>query len=137
MYDFLFAPVFDDKFQALLAEYEPSTKLIEKERVAAAIDKAVAYQRKQFEREQAKAEMPEEILQQVFEAYCAMVEDAVIRQAVEEQIEICGSAPVAVIKVFDEQAQPLDSSEEINLKMKAQDIREMGKLIAEYILGVR
>lgn len=137
MYNSLFAPVFDDKFQALLAEYEPSTKLIEKKKLAAAIDKAVAYQKKQFEREQTKAEVPEEFLQQIFKAYCAMVEDAVIRQAVEEQIEICGSAPAAVVKVFEEQAQPLDSSEEINLKMKAQDIRGIGKFIAEYILGVR
>ena len=127
---------FDEKFKARLAVYKPSTKPVERQKFAEAVAATVKRMKLQNELQKSKGDAPAEILDKMFATYCAMVEDPVIKAAVEVRIEICGSAPAATTEVFDETARPLDQAEEIYLRLKAQDIREIGKSIAKYILDV-
>ena len=71
------------------------------------------------------------------EAHRMMVQDPMMAQKIEEKLDEEASAPQAVLKAAEEQAQMFESMEDEYFAARAVDLRDVGKRIAKYILGVK
>ena len=63
-----------------------------------------------------------------------MVEDPAMSGAIDEQIDVSGSAPKAVIDAYESQAQIFEAMEDEYFRGRAVDMRDVGKRIAKYRL---
>lgn len=117
-----------------LINYQPESAEAEKEKAMAALTAVAEVLRESIERLQ-KQEMIEQAA--IMEAHRMMVQDPMMAQKIEEKLEETASAPQAVLKAAEEQAQMFESMEDEYFAARAVDLRDVGKRVAKYILGVK
>lgn len=117
-----------------LINYQPESAEAEKEKAMTALTAVAEVLRESIERLQ-KQEMIEQAA--IMEAHRMMVQDPMMAQKIEEKLEETASAPQAVLKAAEEQAQMFESMEDEYFAARAVDLRDVGKRVAKYILGVK
>lgn len=117
-----------------LVNYTPESKETEQKKALAALTAVAEILRESIERLQ-KQEMAEQAA--IMEAHRMMVQDPMMAQKIEEKLEETSSAPHAVLKAAEEQAQMFESMEDEYFAARAVDLRDVGKRVAKYILGVK
>ena len=117
-----------------LVNYVPESKETEQEKAEAALTAVAEILRESIERLQ-KQEMAEQAA--IMEAHRMMVQDPMMAQKIEEKLDENPSAPHAVLKSAEEQAQMFESMEDEYFAARAVDLRDVGKRVAKYILGVK
>ena len=73
----------------------------------------------------------------ILEAHRMMVEDPAMSGAIDEQIDVSKSAPKAVLDAYESQAQIFEAMEDEYFRGRAVDMRDVGKRIAKYLLGIK
>lgn len=117
-----------------LINYEPEDKETESKKASAALTAVAEILRESIERLQ-KQEMVEQAA--IMEAHRMMVQDPMMAQKIEEKLEDTPSAPQAVLKAAEEQAQMFEAMDDEYFAARAVDLRDVGKRVAKFILGVK
>ena len=117
-----------------LKDYKPKKKPDEKKIAAEALVKVAANLVKTIE-DLNKKDMKEQAA--ILEAHRMMVEDPAMSAAIDEQVDKSGSAPRAVLDAYEEQAKVFEQMEDEYFRGRAVDMRDVGKRIAKYILGIK
>lgn len=117
-----------------LINYEPEDKETESQKASAALTAVAEILRESIERLQ-KQEMAEQAA--IMEAHRMMVQDPMMAQKIEEKLEDTPSAPQAVLKAAEEQAQMFEAMDDEYFAARAVDLRDVGKRVAKFILGVK
>lgn len=117
-----------------LINYEPEDKETESQKASAALTAVAEILRESIERLQ-KQEMVEQAA--IMEAHRMMVQDPMMAQKIEEKLDDTPSAPQAVLKAAEEQAQMFEAMEDEYFAARAVDLRDVGKRVAKFILGVK
>lgn len=117
-----------------LINYEPEDKETESKKASAALTAVADVLRESIERLQ-KQEMAEQAA--IMEAHRMMVQDPMMAQKIEEKLDDTPSAPQAVLKAAEEQAQMFEAMDDEYFAARAVDLRDVGKRVAKYILGVK
>ena len=117
-----------------LKDYKPKKKADEKKIAADALIKVAANLVKTIE-DLNKKNMKEQAA--ILEAHRMMVEDPAMSGAIDEQVDKTGSAPRAVLDAYESQAQVFEQMEDEYFRGRAVDMRDVGKRIAKYILGIK
>ena len=73
----------------------------------------------------------------ILEAHRMMVQDPMMAENIKSKIEVCGSAPQGILEAANEQAQVFEQMEDEYFSARAVDLRDVGKRIAKYVLGVK
>ena len=73
----------------------------------------------------------------IMEAHRMMVQDPMMADNIMAKIEELGNAPKAVLKAAEEQAVMFEQMEDEYFAARAVDLRDVGKRVAKYILGVK
>ena len=73
----------------------------------------------------------------IMEAHRMMVQDPMMADNIMAKIEELGNAPQAVLKAAEEQAVMFEQMEDEYFAARAVDLRDVGKRVAKYILGVK
>ena len=73
----------------------------------------------------------------ILEAHRMMVQDPMMAENIKGKIEVCGSAPQGILEAANEQAQAFEQMEDEYFSARAVDLRDVGKRIAKYVLGVK
>lgn len=79
--------------------------------------------------------MPEQAA--IMEAHRMMAQDPMLGDSMREKVAELGSAPRAVLAAAEESAAMFSAMEDAYFQERAVDIRDVGKRIAKYILGVK
>ena len=117
-----------------LVNYKPGKKADEKKKAAAALVAVAENLKKSIE------DFTEQGLKEqagILEAHRLLVEDPAISAAVDEQIDVSGSAPKAVLDAYEANAQIFETMEDEYFRGRAVDMRDVGKRIAKYLLGIK
>ena len=117
-----------------LKDYKAKKKPDEKKIAADALVKVAANLVKTIE-DLNKKEMKEQAA--ILEAHRMMVEDPAMSAAIDEQVDKSGSAPRAVLDAYEAQAQVFEQMEDEYFRGRAVDMRDVGKRIAKFILGIK
>ena len=117
-----------------LKDYKPKKKADEKKVAADALIKVAANLVKTIE-DLNKKDMKEQAA--ILEAHRMMVEDPAMSAAIDEQVDKTGSAPKAVLDAYESQAQLFEQMEDEYFRGRAVDMRDVGKRIAKFILGIK
>ena len=117
-----------------LKDYKPKKKADEKKVAADALVKVAANLVKTIE-DLNKKDMKEQAA--ILEAHRMMVEDPAMSAAIDEQVDVSGSAPKAVLDAYEAQAQIFEQMEDEYFRGRAVDMRDVGKRIAKFILGIK
>ncbi|MDD6119565.1 MAG: phosphoenolpyruvate--protein phosphotransferase [Selenomonadaceae bacterium] len=117
-----------------LVNYKPEAKETEKQKAQAAIT-AVAENLRESIEQMKKDDMAEQAA--ILEAHRMMIQDPMMAQNIETKVEELGNAPRAVLKAAEEQAQMFEQMEDDYFAARAVDLRDVGKRVAKYILGVK
>ncbi len=117
-----------------LVNYKPEAKETEKQKAQAAI-MAVAENLRESIEQMKKDDMAEQAA--ILEAHRMMIQDPMMAQNIETKVEELGNAPRAVLKAAEEQAQMFEQMEDDYFAARAVDLRDVGKRVAKYILGVK
>ena len=73
----------------------------------------------------------------ILEAHRMMVQDPMMAGNIKTKIEACGSAPKGILDAANEQAQIFEQMEDEYFAARAIDLRDVGKRVAKYVLGVK
>ena len=73
----------------------------------------------------------------ILEAHRMMVQDPMMAENIKTRIEATGSAPRGILDAANEQAQLFEQMEDEYFAARAVDLRDVGKRIAKYVLGVK
>ena len=73
----------------------------------------------------------------ILEAHRMMVEDPAMSGLIDEKIGESKSAPKAVLDAYETQAQVFEAMEDEYFRGRAVDMRDVGKRIAKYLLGIK
>ena len=73
----------------------------------------------------------------ILEAHRMMVQDPMMAENIKGKIEVCGSAPQGILEAANEQAQVFEQMEDEYFSARAVDLRDVGKRLAKYVLGVK
>ncbi|MBR6887155.1 MAG: phosphoenolpyruvate--protein phosphotransferase [Selenomonadaceae bacterium] len=119
---------------SFLVAYKPGKPDAEKKKAAAAIMAVAENLKKSIEDFTAQG-LKEQA--GILEAHRLLVEDPSISEAVDTQIDISGSAPKAVLDAYEANAQIFESMEDEYFRGRAVDMRDVGKRIAKYLLGIK
>ena len=117
-----------------LVNYKPEDKDTEKQKAKDAIT-AVAENLRASIEQMKKDDMAEQAA--ILEAHRMMIQDPMMGQNIETKVEELGNAPRAVLKAAEEQAQMFEQMEDEYFSARAVDLRDVGKRVAKYILGVK
>ena len=117
-----------------LKDYKPKKKPEEKKIAADALVKVAANLVKTIE-DLNKKDMKEQAA--ILEAHRMMVEDPAMSGMIDEEVDKSGSAPRAVLDAYETQAQLFENMEDEYFRGRAVDMRDVGKRIAKYILGIK
>lgn len=118
-----------------LVNYEHGTAEEEKAKAEAALVAVADILTESVERMQKSEDQKEQAA--IMEAHRMMVQDPALHDAIIEKIDEIGSAPHAVLKAADEQAAIFEMMEDEYFAARAVDLRDVGKRVAKYILGVK
>ncbi len=117
-----------------LADYKVEREDCELAKVEAAL-KAVAEILQDNVKKLQERNMPEQSA--IMEAHRMMAQDPMMAQSMHDKVKEIGSAPRAVLAAADESAAMFESMDDAYFRERAVDIRDVGKRIAKYILGVK
>ena len=73
----------------------------------------------------------------ILEAHRMMVQDPMMAENIKTKIEETGSAPQGILDAAGDQAQLFEQMEDEYFAARAVDLRDVGKRIAKYVLGVK
>lgn len=73
----------------------------------------------------------------IMEAHRMMVQDPMMAEKIAEKIEENPNAPRAVLDAAEEQAKMFEAMQDEYFSARAMDLRDVGKRIAKYILGIK
>ena len=117
-----------------LKGYTPGNKDIENQKIKDAIKAVVAVLQENIKTLQAKG-MAEQAA--ILEAHRMLAQDPMMEEAMHTKIETLANAPLAVLDTAKEQAAIFEQMDDPYFRERATDIRDVGKRIAKYILGVK
>ena len=117
-----------------LVNYEPEDKETEKQKAKDALTAVAEILRESIEKLKSK-DMKEQAA--IMEAHRMMVQDPMMADNIMAKIEELGNAPQAVLKAAEEQAVMFEQMEDEYFAARAVDLRDVGKRVAKYILGVK
>ena len=117
-----------------LVNYEPEDKETEKKKAQDALTAVAEILRESIEKLKSK-DMKEQAA--ILEAHRMMVQDPMMADNIMAKIEELGNAPQAVLKAAEEQAVMFEQMEDEYFAARAVDLRDVGKRVAKYILGVK
>lgn len=117
-----------------LVNYEPEDKETEKKKAQDALTAVAEILRESIEKLKSK-DMKEQAA--IMEAHRMMVQDPMMADNIMVKIEELGNAPKAVLKAAEEQAVMFGQMEDEYFAARAVDLRDVGKRVAKYILGVK
>lgn len=124
----------DSNLDSYLAKYKASSKSVEKQKVEDARIAVEEYLRKRI------SELNEHCFKNeagLIEAHLMMIEDPAMSDEIDEQINISGSAPKAIIDAYEANAQIFESMDDEYFRNRAADMRDAGKHIAKYLFGIK
>ena len=73
----------------------------------------------------------------ILEAHRMMVQDPMMAENIRAKIAVSGNAPRSILSVADDQAKIFEQMEDEYFAARAVDLRDVGKRIARYVLGVK
>ncbi len=117
-----------------LVNYEPEDKETEKQKAKDALTAVAEILRESIEKLKSK-DMKEQAA--IMEAHRMMVQDPMMADNIMAKIEELGNAPQGVLKAAEEQAVMFEQMEDEYFAARAVDLRDVGKRVAKYILGVK
>lgn len=117
-----------------LVNYEPEDKETEKKKAQDALTAVAEILCESIEKLKSK-DMKEQAA--IMEAHRMMVQDPMMADNIMAKIEELGNAPKAVLKAAEEQAVMFEQMEDEYFAARAVDLRDVGKRVAKYILGVK
>lgn len=117
-----------------LVNYEPEDKETEKKKAQDALTAVAEILRESIEKLKSK-DMKEQAA--IMEAHRMMVQDPMMADNIMAKIEELGNAPKAVLRAAEEQAVMFEQMEDEYFAARAVDLRDVGKRVAKYILGVK
>ncbi len=117
-----------------LKDYRPQKQDVENQKIKDAISAVVAGLQKNIKTLQAK-NMTEQAA--ILEAHRMLCQDPVMEDTMHKKVAVLLSAPLAVLDTAKEQAAIFEQMEDPYFRERATDIRDVGKRIAKYILGVK
>ena len=117
-----------------LANYKPESKEAEIEKVKKAVAAVAEILQGNIKTLQER-EMPEQAA--IMEAHRMMVQDPMMADSMVNKVNELGSAPDAVLAAAKENAATFEQMDDAYFRERAVDIRDVGKRIAKYILGVK
>lgn len=117
-----------------LVNYKPEDKATEKQKAQDALTAVAEILRESIEKLKSK-DMKEQAA--IMEAHRMMVQDPMMADNIMAKIEEFGNAPQGVLKAAEEQAVMFEQMEDEYFAARAVDLRDVGKRVAKYILGVK
>lgn len=117
-----------------LVNYEPEDKETEKQKAKDALTAVAEILRESIEKLKSK-DMKEQAA--IMEAHRMMVQDPMMADNIMAKIDELGNAPQGVLKAAEEQAVMFEQMEDGYFAARAVDLRDVGKRVAKYILGVK
>ena len=117
-----------------LVNYEPEDKETEKKKAQDALTAVAEILRESIEKLKSK-DMKEQAA--IMEAHRMMVQDPMMADNIMAKIDELGNAPQGVLKAAEEQAVMFEQMEDEYFAARAVDLRDVGKRVAKYILGVK
>ena len=117
-----------------LKGYRPGNKDIENQKIKDAIQAVVAVLQGNIKTLQAK-DMAEQAA--ILEAHRMLVQDPMMEETMHKKVDAFSNAPLAVLDTAKEQAAVFEQMDDPYFRERATDIRDVGKRIAKYILGVK
>lgn len=117
-----------------LVNYKPEDKATEKQKAQDALMAVAEILRESIEKLKSK-DMKEQAA--IMEAHRMMVQDPMMADNIVAKIEELGNAPQGVLKAAEEQAVMFEQMEDEYFAARAVDLRDVGKRVAKYILGVK
>lgn len=117
-----------------LINYKPEDKATEKQKAQDALTAVAEILRESIEKLKSK-DMKEQAA--IMEAHRMMVQDPMMADNIMAKIEELGNAPQGVLKAAEEQAVMFEQMEDEYFAARAVDLRDVGKRVAKYILGVK
>ena len=117
-----------------LVNYEPEDKETEKQKAKDALTAVAEILRESIEKLKSK-DMKEQAA--IMEAHRMMVQDPMMADNIMAKIEELGNAPQGGLKAAEEQAVMFEQMEDEYFAARAVDLRDVGKRVAKYILGVK
>ena len=117
-----------------LKGYTPGNKDIENQKIKDAIKAVVAVLQENIKTLQAKG-MAEQAA--ILEAHRMLAQGPMMEETMHTKIETLANAPLAVLDTAKEQAAIFEQMDDPYFRERATDIRDVGKRIAKYILGVK
>ena len=117
-----------------LAAYRPGTVDEEERKAEAAIAAVTQTLLTTIERLRSEGQAEQAA---ILEAHRMMVQDPMMSDNIKNKIARCGSAPQGILDAANEQAQVFEQMEDEYFAARAVDLRDVGKRIAKYVLGVK
>ena len=117
-----------------LSAYQPGSIAQEQSKAKAAIVAVTEVLLATIERLRKEAQTEQAA---ILEAHRMMVQDPMMAENIKGKIEACGSAPQGILDAANEQAQMFEQMEDEYFAARAVDLRDVGKRIAKYVLGVK
>ncbi len=118
-----------------LKDYKPKKKIEEEKKVAADALVKVATNLVKTIEDLNKKDMKEQAA--ILEAHRMMVEDPAMSGLIDEKVDETSSAPRAVLDAYETQAKMFEQMEDEYFRARAVDMRDVGKRIAKFILGIK
>ena len=117
-----------------LVNYVPESLEAEEKKAQEAIGAVAEILRESIERLQ-KQDMGEQAA--IMEAHRMMVQDPMMTEKIIEKIQATKSAPHGILEAAEEQAKMFEQMADEYFAARAVDLRDVGKRVAKYILGVK
>ena len=117
-----------------LSAYQPGSIAQEQSKAKAAIVAVTEVLLATIERLRKEAQTEQAA---ILEAHRMMVQDPMMADNISSKIEATGSAPQGILDAANEQAQMFEQMEDEYFAARAVDLRDVGKRIAKYVLGVK
>ena len=118
-----------------LVSYQPEVKETEKSKAKAALTAVAEQLREGIEKMQKNEKTKEQAA--ILEAHRMMVQDPMMADNIEQKIDELGNAPRGVLRAAEEQAKMFEQMNDEYFAARAVDLRDVGKRIAKFILGVK
>lgn len=117
-----------------LAAYQAADKQAEAAKISDAL-KAIAEILQNNVKALQEKDMPEQAA--IMEAHRMMAQDPMMEESMLQKVDELASAPRAVLAASEESAKMFEDMDDAYFRERAVDIRDVGRRIAKYILGVK
>lgn len=117
-----------------LVNYKPGKLAVEKKKAADALMQVAEGMKKSIDDFNAKG-LKEQAA--ILEAHRMIIEDPALSGAIDDKLDATGNAPKAVLEAAEANAQIFEAMEDEVFRGRAVDIRDVGKRIAKFLLGIK